>query len=94
MLYFMYSMWQGNDLSVVKNFLNIHLPPLNLPSLPTLTINYIESRQNWFYSNTLLSYPALKGLRKPFESFPVLCHTRIQFYKRIIIALFTPRGAI
>ena len=23
-LYFPYSMWQGNDLSVIKNFLNIH----------------------------------------------------------------------
>ena len=23
-LYFTYSMWQGNDLSVIKNFLNIH----------------------------------------------------------------------
>ena len=65
-LYFMYSTWQGNNLSVIKNFLNIHLPPLNIPSLPTLTINYIESRQTWFCSNTLLSYPVLKGLRKTF----------------------------
>ena len=23
-LYFLYSMWQGNDLSVIKNFPNIH----------------------------------------------------------------------
>ena len=65
-LYFTYSTWQGNDLSVIKNFLNIHSPPLNIPSLPTLTINYIESGQNWFCFNTLLSYPALKGLRKTF----------------------------
>ena len=65
-LYFSYSTWQGNDLSVIKNFLNIHLPPLNIPSLPTLTIKYIESGQTWFSSNTLLSYPALKGLRKTF----------------------------
>ena len=50
-LNFMYSTWQGNDLSVIKNFLNIHLPPLNIPSLPTLMINYIESGQNWFCSN-------------------------------------------
>ena len=38
MLYFiqfMYSMWQGNDLIVIKNLLNIHSPPLNTPSLPT-----------------------------------------------------------
>ena len=27
------------------------MPPLNIPSLPTLTINYIEYRQNWFCSN-------------------------------------------
>ena len=46
MLYFTYSMWQDNDLSVIKNFLNIDSPPLNIPSLPTLTINYIESGQN------------------------------------------------
>ena len=65
-LYFTYSMWQGNDLSVIKNFLNIHSPPLNIPNLPTLTINYMESGQNWFCSNTLLSYPALKRLRKTF----------------------------
>ena len=30
-LYCTYSTWQGNDLSVKKNFLNIHLPPLNIP---------------------------------------------------------------
>ena len=42
MLYFMYSTWQGNDLSAIKNFLNIHSPLLNIPSLPTLTTNYIE----------------------------------------------------
>ena len=65
-LYFPYSTWQGNDLSVIKNFLNIHSPSLNIPSLPTLTINYIESGQKWFCSNTLLSYPLLKGLRKTF----------------------------
>ena len=53
--YFPYSMWQGNDLSVIKNFLNIYLPPLNIPSLSTLTINYIESGQKCFCSNTLLS---------------------------------------
>ena len=23
-LYFLYSTWQGNDLNVIKNFLNIH----------------------------------------------------------------------
>ena len=45
-LYFTYSMWQGNDLSVIKNFFTIHLQPLNIPSLLTLTINYIASRQN------------------------------------------------
>ena len=45
LFYFMYSMWQGNDLNVIKNFLNIYLPPLNIPSLPTLTINYIEFGQ-------------------------------------------------
>ena len=38
-LYFMYSTWQGNVLSVLKNFLNIHSPSLNIPSLPSLTIN-------------------------------------------------------
>ena len=65
-LYFPYSTWQGNDLSVIKNFLNIHSPPLNIPSLPTLTINNIESELNWFCCNTLLCYPALKGLRKTF----------------------------
>ena len=64
--YLMYSMWQGNDLSVIKNFLHIHSPPLNIPSLPALMINYIESGQIWFYSNTLLSYPMLKGQRKTF----------------------------
>ena len=31
-LYFMYSTWQGNDLSVITNFLNIHSPPLNIPN--------------------------------------------------------------
>ena len=69
-LYFPYSTWQGNDLSVIKNFLNIHLrhhrATINIPSLPTLMINDIESGQNWFFSNTVLSYPALKGLRKAF----------------------------
>ena len=65
-LYFMYSTWQGKDLSVIKNFLNIHLPPLNIPTLPTLTINYIESGQKWVCSNTLPCYPVLKGLRKSF----------------------------
>ena len=65
-LYFTYSTRQGNDLSVIKNFLDIHSPPLNIPSLPTLTINYIKSRQIWLSSNTLLSYPVLKGLRKTF----------------------------
>ena len=58
-LYFTYSMWQDNDWSVIKNFLNIHSPPLNIPSLLTLMINYIESGQIWVCSNTLLSYPAL-----------------------------------
>ena len=58
--------WQGNDLSVIKNFLNIHSPPLNIPSLLTLMINYIESGLNWFCSNILLSYPVLKGPRKTF----------------------------
>ena len=48
-LYFPYGMWQANDLSVIKNLLNIHLSPLNIPSLPTLTINYIDSGQNWFF---------------------------------------------
>ena len=65
-LYFPYSMWQGNDLSVIKNFLNIHSCHHHIPSLPTLTINRIESGQNWFCSNTLLSYPVLKGLRETF----------------------------
>ena len=46
--------------------------------------NYIKSGQIWFCSNILLSYPALKGLKKTFESLPVLCHMRIRFYKRII----------
>ena len=45
-----YSTWQGNDLSVIKNFLNIHSPPLNIPSLLTLSINDIKSGQNWFCS--------------------------------------------
>ena len=65
-LYFTYSMWQGNDLSVIKNFLNIHSLPLNIPSLPTLTINHMESGQKWFCSDILLSYQRLKGLRKTF----------------------------
>ena len=77
----MYSTWEGN---VIKNILNMHLPLLNIPSLLTLTIKYIKSGQNWFCSNTLLSYPALKGLRKTFESLLVFCHTYIHFYKRII----------
>ena len=34
-LYFTYITWQGNDLSVIKNFLNIHSPPLNIPNLLT-----------------------------------------------------------
>ena len=71
MLYFPYSTWQGNDLSVIKNFLNIHMPPLNIPSLPSLTTNYIESGQNSFCCNTLLCYLALKELRKILESLPV-----------------------
>ena len=66
MLYFMHSMWQGNDLSVIKIFLTFTLPPLNIPNLLTLTINYIVLGQNWACSNTLLSYAVLKGLRKPF----------------------------
>ena len=37
-LYLLYSTWQGNDLSFIKNFLNIHSPPLNILSLLTLTI--------------------------------------------------------
>ena len=80
-LYLIYSTWQGNDLSVIKNFLNIHLPPSNIPSLLTLTANYIETRQNRICSNILLSYAVLKGPRKSFESFLVLCHTHIPFYK-------------
>ena len=83
-LYFTYSMWQGNDFSVIKNFLDIHSPQLNIPSLPTLTINYIQSGQNLISSNTLLSYPVLKGQEESFESHMVLCHMRIRFYKRII----------
>ena len=73
-LYFMYSTRQGYDLSVIKNFRNIHLPPLNISNLPMLTINYIESRQHWLCSNTLLPFPALKWLsktfKKPFVSLP------------------------
>ena len=65
-LYFPYSTWQGNDLSVIKNFLNIHSPLLNIPSLLTWMIRYMEFKQNWFCSNILLSYPALKGLSKTF----------------------------
>ena len=65
-LYFTDITWQGNDLSVIKNFLSIYSPPLNIPSLPTLMINYIKSGQNWFCPNTLLSYPALKRLRTTF----------------------------
>ena len=83
MLYFLYSTWQGNDLSVIKNFLNIYSPQLNTSSLLTLTTNYIKSIQNWICSNTLLSYPVLKGPKKSFESLLVLCHTRTWFYKRI-----------
>ena len=45
-LYFTYSMRKGNGLSVIKIFLNIHLPPLNqtlyIPSLLTQSINYIN----------------------------------------------------
>ena len=66
MLYFMYSTGQGIDLNVIKNFFNIHSPPLNISSLLTLTIKYIDSEQTWLSSNTLLSYPVLKGLRKTF----------------------------
>ena len=65
-LYCTYTTWQGNDLSVIENFINIYLPPLNIPSLLTLMINYIKSGQNWFCSNTVLSYPVLKGPRKTF----------------------------
>ena len=53
-LYFTYSTWQGNDLSVIKNFLNNHLPPLTIPSLPTLTINYIELTQFMVYGSSIL----------------------------------------
>ena len=56
-----YSIWQGNDLSGIKNFLNFHLLLLNIPSLPTLSINYIKSGQNWFCSNTLLLIHCCKG---------------------------------
>ena len=67
---------------------------LNIPSLPTLMINYIQSGQNWICSNTLLSYPVLKGPRKIFWKssgsllyvYPVLSKNNI--------ALFTPHGAI
>ena len=48
MLYFTHNTWQGYELSVMKNFLNIHSLPLNIPSLPTLLIHNIESGQKWF----------------------------------------------
>ena len=40
------SPWQGNDLGVIKNFLNIRLQSLNIPGVPTLTIHYIKSGLN------------------------------------------------
>ena len=94
------STWQGNDLSFMKNYLNIHSPPLNIPSLfcwLCWTIKYIKSGQNWLCSNTLLSYPVLKGLRKTFwEPFSCLPYTYpvLQLYKWNNIALFTPHSAV
>ena len=81
-LYFLYSTWQGNDLSVIKNFLNIHLPPLSIPSLPTLSINYWT--KPGFVCSIYCLIQCWKGWEKSFENLPVLCHTCIQFYKRII----------
>ena len=71
-LYFMYSMWQGNNLSVLKN----HSPQLNIPSLPTWTTNYIKSAQNWICSNTLATVlssaeRAKKNLLKAFRFFVI-----------------------
>ena len=82
------------QLSVIHNFLNIHSPQLNIPSFPTLTTNYIESGQNWICSNTLLSYPVLKGPRKifwkPSGSLPYAYPVQLTNN----IALFALHGAI
>ena len=89
MLYFAYSMWQSNVLSVIKNFLNIHSSPLNIPILPTLTIHYIESGQTGFVLTSYCLIQHWKGWEKSFESFQVLCHMLIRFYKWIIIIYST-----
>ena len=40
-LYFPYSTWQDNDLSVIKNFLAITI--LNIPIVPITSIYYVKS---------------------------------------------------
>ena len=83
--HFTYSMWQENDLSVIKNSLNIHWLPLSIPSFPTLII---KLHRIWTMLGFILTPYYLiqcwKGWEIPFESLPVLCHTHIQFYKWIV----------
>ena len=65
-LYFTYSTWQGNDLSVIKNSLTITCAVIKHTKFADFDDKLHRIRTTLVFSNTLLSYPVLKGLRKTF----------------------------
>ena len=78
-LYFPYSMWQGNDLSIIKNFLVIikHI-------VPTTLIHHVKS--GWthcFVTFTILSIavPAEENHLKSFQFFTI--HVSILYYSTV-----------
>ena len=88
-LYFIYSTWQGNDLSVTKNFLAI---TIHITIVLNLLIHYIKSGRTHCLWHSW-SYPSLYQLRKtvwnPSGSLPYV-YLVLYYYN---IALFTPHSA-
>ena len=70
MLYLPYSMWHGNDLSVIKNFLTITKHPI----VPTMSIHHVKSGQtHCVVTFTILSIvvPAEENRLKSFQFFAI-----------------------
>ena len=88
MLYFPYSTWQGNDLSVIKNFLAISM---NILIVPTTLIHHAKSGRTHCvvtFTTLFIAVPAEENCLAGSLPYAYLV---LYYYN---IALFTPRCAI